>query len=224
MNPTGLADNLVREFLRSPLKPTDAFVTGFCEICPSRNINPLFLIHCQNTHRLPPSVLIKSVLVAQRTPQWLRLLNHYSCGRNTGLIAYDGSDWVEFYYNLIRGSIIELFVMRNGDFSSLVADAVPVTVGMLVKDRDVAGSIAIAPDLLLVRPNGETIPVEIKCIPSAPSQNHDYRRAVKLAKCQIQTSLDIINGTVRRGIIVIVYVYERYGDCVIEARAGFVDV
>lgn len=226
-NPTILSNHLVQEFLRSPLEPTADFITGFSQVCPDRSINNVFIIECRNTHHLPPEVLVRSVLVAQRSPAWLRYLQHYSCGRNSGVVAYNGDDWVKFYYNLIRGSIIEMFVMRCADFSVIAGDVKAATVGMLVKDRSQSGSVAIAPDLILVDKNGCIIPVEIKCIPEPPGNNHDYRRAIKLAKCQIQTCFDVLDITQpdrRRGIIVIVNVYQTNGENIIAARAGFVNV
>jgi hypothetical protein len=203
-NPTLLPDILFQEFIKSPLKPTNVFETEFIRVCPHRSINQMFPINCYNTDKLPDDILNNVILVPQRSREWLSLLTYYTCGSNQGLIPYDGNDWVSFYYNLIRGAIVEQMVLQNCDFSQLFPDSEisKITVGLLVEDKK-QGSLGIAPDLLLMV-NKEIIPVEIKCLVGKPGDNGDFRRSMKLATKQIMQTNGIIGGS--RGIVIIVYI------------------
>lgn len=205
-NPTLLSDLLFQEFIKSPYEPTSLFVTDFIKVCLHKSINQMFPILCMNTDKLPKDILEKTVLVTQRSKEWLGLLTYYTCGTNSGLIPYEGNDWVSFYYNLIRGAIVEQIVIHNCDFSIWFPGKGidKITVGLLVEDKK-QGSNGIAPDLLLMI-DKEIIPVEIKCIVGKPVDNGDFRRSIKLAKKQIEQSCKIIGGS--RGMIVIVYVYD----------------
>lgn len=206
LNPTQLQNILISEFIKSPFQPTDVFVTNFNGVCPDRNINGVFQIHCENTNLLPKEILEHCILIPQRSKEWIELLTYYTCGKGNGVIPYTGLRWVEFYYNLIRGCIIELSVIKNCDFSKIIGEKYNgVTVGMLVEDKK-KGSLGIAPDLLLVTRSGRIIPVEIKCIDGKPVDNHDYRRAVHLATKQLESAIKIIGG-INMAILVIVYVY-----------------
>jgi len=216
-NPTLLSDNLFQEFIKSPFEPTLLFVSEFIKVCPNRSINQMFPILCNNADKLPENILNKAILVSQRSKEWLGLLSYYTCGTNSGLIPYEGNDWVSFYYNLIRGAIVEQMVIHNCDFSNWFSGQTidKITVGLLVESKE-QGSNGIAPDLLLMV-NKEIIPVEIKCIVGKPVDNADYRRSIKLARKQIEQSCKIIGGTC--GIIVIVYVYDDQFDikaCIIK--------
>jgi len=206
MNPTELPDHVIREFVMSPSEPTDKFIEEFERLCPSRNTNNVFHIHCENTDLLSTEVLERhAVIVDQRSTDWLNLLTYYLCGKNTGVIPYDGPDWVSFYYNLIRGSIMELFAIKGCDFCSIVKEEYDkITLGFLVEDKHTKGSPAIAPDLLLRLKSGKIVPVEIKCIEGKMADNHHYRRAVSLASRQLETAVRILKSGC--GIIVLIYV------------------
>jgi hypothetical protein len=147
LNPTDLPDHVVREFVKSPTEPTELFIKEFEKLCPSRNTNSVFHIHCANTELLSSELLERhAVVVDQRTPDWLNLLTYYLCGKNTGVQPYDGPNWVKFYYNLIRGSIMELFAIKGCDFSDIVGNKHDkITLGFLVEDKHMKGSPAIAP-------------------------------------------------------------------------------
>ena len=212
VNCSDLPDAVFHEFVRSPLQPTTLFEQEFYRICPDRDMNKLFRIVCQNTDKLPANLVNHAIVVDQRTPEWLELLTYYKCGSNTGVVPYDGNDWVPFYYNLIRGSLIEQIIIRACDFGQLFKGAIvtKITVGFLVKEN-VKGADAIAPDLLLLV-DGKIIPVEIKCVPSKPTDNANYRRAVSLATRQLESCAEILKCD--RGLIVIVYAHD-----VIEVKA-----
>ena len=205
-NPTQLSDKLFQEFIKSPFDPSPLFVSEFIKVCPQRSINQMFPIPCSNSEKLPENILQKAILVPQRSKEWLALLTYYTCGTNSGLVPYEGNDWVSFYYNLIRGAIVEQMVIHNCDFSSLFPNStiVKITVGLLVEEKK-QESRGITPDLLLMV-DKEIIPVEIKCIVGKPIDNADFRRSIELAKKQIEQSVKIIGGT--HGMIVIVYVYD----------------
>lgn len=209
-NPTYLSEDLFKEFVKSPLIPTNQFIDGFEKICPTRNINS-FIISSHNGDLLPPQVKEKAICIDQRSPEWIRLLTFYSCGRNTGVIKYDGADWVNYYYNLIRGAIIELMVIETCDFSPLIPNYEKITVGFLVEEVGKQGSHCIAPDLLLLTrdESQKVIPVEIKCLVGHLSDNHNYRRDFSLAKKQLESSLKILKipfESNSKGIIIFVYV------------------
>lgn len=222
-NPTDLSNELVNEFIKSPFEPTDLFVTEYGTLCSDRDINKMFPIHCVNTHLLPQNVLDHCVLIDQRSREWLDMMTYYTCGRNTGVKQYDGLNWVHFYYNLIRGAIVELFTMRTCDFSNIISEKYDrITLGFLVENKNVKGSPAIAPDLLLITESKKIIPVEIKCLEQKPGDNHDYRRGVYLATKQLDTSIKILG--VNMGIILLVYVYKNdNGEVVYDPQATIIN-
>jgi hypothetical protein len=212
-NATSLPDEIYREFIKSPLFPTSIFNQYMKNAIPDRNINSYFQLKCSNIDKLPSNILQHVVAVDQRSPEWKRLLKFYTCGSNNGVIPYDGEEWVKFYYNLIRGCIMEQVVIQNFDFDKVVKSHVDkIMVGFLVESRE-EKSIGIAPDLIL-RSVDELIPVEIKCLVGQPSQNHDFRRAVTLAKRELSTSMKILNAT--RSIIVLVFIYQNNNEYVYE--------
>lgn len=210
-NPTHLPNEIFQEFIKSPLQPTNKFVEGIQSIYPDRNINR-FLIPSINGELLPDTVKDKAILIAQRSPEWFKLLNFYKCGKGTGVKKYAGPDWVEYYFNLIRGSIVELMVINSCDFSSLFPIYKKITLGFLVEEIGKAGCLGIAPDLLLLTNNNtsEIIPVEIKCLTGYLSDNRDYRRDILLATKQLESSIKLIGNanSLKMGIIVFVYLNE----------------
>ena len=213
-NPTHLSDLIFNEFVKSPLVPTSIFISEFENVCPNRNVNS-FIIPSNNGNLLPDHIKEKAICIPQRSPEWIKLLGFYTCGRNTGVKKYDGDDWVDYYYNLIRGSIVELMVIETCDFTPLIPNYTKVTVGFLVEEKDKAGCKGISPDLLLLV-GDDVIPVEIKCLTGSLSDNHNYRRDVLLATKQLESSA-ILTGS-NMGIIVLVYTnnegFKTYGTIV----------
>jgi hypothetical protein len=225
-----LSSELIKEFLKSPLGPTREFEEGIkslntlSSLSPSQEpgvnrINHLFLIPCVGTEFLPTQLLDYVYIVPQRSPEWLNLLREYVCGTNLGVKQHNGEDWVKVYYNLIRGNIMEMFGIFHTDLSVFFNGPFHrVTVGLLVEKKG-SKSRGMAPDLLLVDDNNNVIPVEIKCLVGRPINNHDYRRAVHLAKKELTSSLDILCQVLpnnpRKGIILIINTFladsgERY--------------
>jgi hypothetical protein len=210
--PTGeehLTD-LIHEFYKSSITPTDQFLALFDKqvgvgIKPS--INKMFPNKCFGGEKLPHRVRDRVFLVDPRSPEWLTLLTKYKCGRNSGLRECPkDTHFAKFYYNLIRGSIVESSVVTTVDYKSLLGcDYHKVMVGLFVADKK-EGSDGVAPDLLLVV-DDEIIPVEIKCIVCDSLTSPEYRRAVHLAKLQLQSTLKITGG--KRGIITIIQVSEK---------------
>lgn len=233
LNPTKMSEELYSEFILSPLKPTDKFIQLFSLFCPDGKISKNFIIECSGYEHLPNDILKHTILIDQRTEEWKELLTFYACGKNTGVKPCLDGNWISHYYNLIRGAITELMIIKNLDFSKLFPgkNIKKVTVGFLVEEVGNKGSLGIAPDLLLVvsdEKNLEVIPVEIKCIHSKPGDNGDYRRGVELARRQLFSSLHIIEkGYARRinkqGVICIVYAYLENGCSVFEAHATLVN-
>ncbi len=241
INPTDLPNDLIADFISNPIEPTEAFIMKFEHLCPDRNINAMFHIHCQNTHLLSDTLKENHIIeIDQRTEEWVRLLTFYLCGKNTGVHPYDGPEWVKFYYNLIRGSIVELFTIHTCDFSSLLHESyIRILVGLLVEQKGIEGTPAIAPDLILLTESGKIIPVEIKCIePSSVhsshsvaepfrvegifADNHHYRRAITLATKQIERAGKILGSNV--GIIMLVYVSMIDGKAHFAPRASIIDL
>lgn len=198
-NPTDLSDELFTDFIWNPLVPSRYFKKMFPE---TDKIGSLFPIKSKNVHLLPDLSIVETC--DQRSEEWLRLLKFYSCGKNTGVLELpEGHDPVEFYYNLIRGCLVEAIVIDQFRFQGYEQ----VCVGFLTEAKT-EKSVAIAPDLLLV--NGEEIiPIEIKCLPCQPADNKTYRRAIELAEKELSSVKKILKT--ERGIVVLVWVWEGGG-------------
>lgn len=194
-NPTELSDDLYTNFIKSPMVPTEYFKKNFAH----DSIGRSFPIKSKNVHLLPNQDIVESC--DQRSDEWLRLLKFYSCGKNTGILQpQEGDDPVEFYYNLIRGCIIEAIVIDQFYLDGYEQ----VCVGMLVESKT-EHATAIAPDLILVK-GSDIIPVEIKCLPCQPADNKTYRRAIDLAEKELSTSKKLLN--VNKSVVVLVWVWD----------------
>lgn len=216
--PETLPDNIFREFMKSPLKATKKIITMFKEFCPSGSINSCFPIISSGCEYLPQRLRNDHVFECdQRSDEWKKLQKRHPNGSSSSIVLDISGDWVSEHYNLIRGSIIEQIVMVFFHLEGYHN----VTVGMMVPSKETIGSRNCSPDLLLT--NGvETIPVEIKCLPNKPTDNHGYRRAVNLARHQLSSAAEIIGCN--QGILVFVYVYEKDGDVVFECRYAYVSL
>ncbi|AYV76616.1 MAG: hypothetical protein Terrestrivirus9_53, partial [Terrestrivirus sp.] len=230
-----ISTDLISEFLKNPLVPTREFEEGFKLISQEggtnqvTRINHLFLIPCVGIEFLPPQLLDHVYIVPQRSSEWLNLLKEYICGTNLGVKQYNGEDWVKTYYNLIRGNIMEMFGIFHTDLSVFFDKPFHrVTIGLLVEKKEIS-SRGMAPDLLLVSEN-DVIPVEIKCLVGRPGNNHDYRRAVHLAKKELTASFNILSialpNNPRKGIILIIntFVNDFGSDYEFIARATMIDL
>lgn len=231
-NCTTLSPTLYEEFVKSPFEPTEEFIKEFTSTYDYKDTSSMFIMENLNIDAIPENIREKHVITEnQRTDVWKELLTFYKCGKNTGIKEYDGENWVHVFYNLIRGSIVEEMAINKIDWPNLFPDKRVVTssVGLLVKEKGVMGSLGIAPDLLLILDDTIVIPVEIKCLTldngmkpaEDPSKdgNRDYRRGVTLATRQIESSLDILEGF--QGIICLVYVYQEDGEYIYNAQITY---
>lgn len=224
-NSTLLPDGLFSEFINSPLESTLNFEIRFAQLYPTRSINCVFPIECSNIDQLPPAVLNHTICVPQRSPEWLDALKYYTCGDNSGFVPCTTNDWVKQYYNLIRGAIVEMMVIKTGDFSGIFPGRkiTRITVGLLVEDVAKQGSKAIAPDLLLMLDDKEIVPVEIKCLVGKPPiKDHAFRRACNIATKQLETSLQILKSQV--GLLVFVYIYSTENGFVFEPYCSMISL
>lgn len=216
-NTTQLPDELFQEFLKSPYQPTDTFREGFMRICPHGLIGNIFPIKSQNVDKLPSRVQFYITKDAQRSEQWYKMREEFSNGSVSDISIDLASDWVSDYYNLIRGSIMELVVIGCADFRVLF-DMDIVTLGLIINKGTNA-----APDFLAT--DGEVIICgEIKCIAGEPRDNHDYRRAVSQARRQMRVTANLLELTAAKGAMIIVYVYEKDGRAFHEARGTIMDL
>lgn len=224
---TSISNDLLSEFLKSASEPTSTFEVEFDKVCPNRDLNDFFQVDPIGAEYIPSDLNAHLHQIQQRSGEWLDLLRFYKCGTSLGVTPLDPNvNWVKFYYNLIRGNIIEQMVISGGNFDSILGvSSHKITVGLLVREKK-QGSPGCSPDLLLkinvVDPicsrtttTGNIIPVEIKCINSRPNNNHDYRRSIKLATKQLESTIDILSVALpsnpRMGIICIVYFYDDGG-------------
>jgi len=130
---------------------------------------------------------------AQRTGDWLTLLEFYSCGRGTGVVPFRGDcadhgAFLRHHWNLIRGCLGEMICVafmedHLGEFG--LAPCQVEQVGMVVEEKCRIGARGASPDALIVSPNGEQVfSVEIKCLTGTFANNRDMRRASSLARKQ----------------------------------------
>jgi hypothetical protein len=202
-NPTILSDRLWLEFTQSPSQPTAVFKSEFDKVY-SGSIQPLFLIPSFGEEFLPESLRQRTYMVDQRSPEWMELLTFYRCGNNNGIAPVDTSRHItEVYYNLIRGCLMELFIIRNLDFSEILGFHVEkVSVGLVVEEKDKRDSIGVAPDLILIDDNNKIIPVEIKTVYGDFLVTGDLVHSMELAKKQIKTICRLAGA--ERGLILLV--------------------
>ena len=216
-----LSTATVKLFLDSPLTPSCQFIDALKSIG-TTSLNEMFTVKYSDTLSIPESIRDKCLFLDPRSTEWLKFHSTYAA------VSTDRKDssFHEDNFNLVRGSILESLVTSQIDYNVLQwteenKDAAHffknLTVGFLT-----ANGVSCAPDILLVDKN-MIIPVEIKCIPTRFIDNQDLRRAVKMAKTQLRTCLNIMNcGT--RAIITIVNVYEENSSPKIEVRSAIFHV
>ena len=200
-NPTVHSDIMWEEFIKSPTKPTPTFKIEFDKIYRG-SIGSLFEIPCFGGEFLPESLKDRTHMIPQRCEEWKRLLKFYKCGNNSGIVPYDESTHItDFYYNLIRGCMIELFIINKLDFSAILGFHVnKASVGMVVEKKGREGCIGVSPDTLLVDDQGNIIPVEIKTNYGDYQETSDLINSMELAKMQISTICKLAGAD--RGLII----------------------
>ena len=169
---------------KSSGKPTLEFIEQMKQIASMETFSQLFILPTSNIELLPEILQDRCFKEAQRSPEWKQLMLFYQCGNSTVLEKPPiNICWVEYYYNLIRGCIIESLIINNTDFKEIMGVSIKkVSIGLIVKQRDLKNSPGCAPDLILITEDQEIIPVEIKSIISKPINNKDYRRDKHLAR------------------------------------------
>lgn len=203
LNLTNLT-NLEQEFIKSPLQPTKDFIILFKSLCKDKSINSFFQgINC-NEDKLP--TYVKYYSVSQKSKEWFDL-NKTLKNEEYEVLTYDKEDWIEHYYNLIRGCIIENIITNYTDFDILLNEkCIKIMTGIITNNTQV-----ISPDLILLTQSNVFIPVEIKTIPEKPSNNHNNARTLHMSKVQLRTAMNILKTN--SGIIIIVYIYDNIIDC-----------
>ena len=198
-NPTKISDDIIREFIKSPLTPTQQFLEIGKKILDG-NINEHFIMKCYGLEFLPEIIHKFIIYEDQRSEKW----TEYHQKFNGGKIKIDGDK-----FSMMRGAIGEIFITTYCDFNKICGENVKkAMVGFIIDNNN----NACAPDLLLINDSLEIIPVEIKCLPMNVSfdiNNRAFYREFKLAKKQINYCSQIINNIytikVKKSIIIFAY-------------------
>lgn len=220
-------DLLLSEFYKSPLVPTDIFISTMESLTPERKLNKLYILtsnYEEVKEYLDEDFVLKHCdLSDQRSDEWIEKLDYYLCGKNNGVPIFTGTtfaEWVTQYYNLCRGSSAEILMTKCCDFSkALGLNLIKFTCGFLVESKDY-GAKGIAPDLLLIDKNTKKIiPVEFKCIVGKMEYSKNLSREIKLAKLQLLSCKNILeNNYYGFSLIVLMFIYEKDDKFVYEIR------
>jgi hypothetical protein len=206
-NPTRAPQTLFDKFLESPYVPTEAFEREWNSINGDNEMNRLFQIDCSSTEdqqvflsNVPTEKRSQFIWMPQRCLEWMSLYRFYTCGLHSTQVA----NTMEGKYNLIRGCIAELIMMRVFDPEVILPGFRKYSLGFIVEQYGVRESPGCAPDLILQNSfTGEIIPVEMKVLKNG-LHNREYQRAVHLATHQCQSVKNIINDKrICRGVIIL---------------------
>jgi hypothetical protein len=197
-NPTKLDENIIREFIKSPLKPSEKFL-DLAKYIMDDDINKYFILDIFGTEFLPTELHKYIIFEPQRSLKWIELHRKF----NNNKLHVQGDK-----YSMIRGAIGEMFITLNCDFSEICGEPVKKCSIGFIKE----GNNLCAPDLLLINDKIEIIPIEIKSLPfdvTFDMNNRAFHREFKLARKQISYISQIINNIyekkVKKGIIIFVY-------------------
>ena len=201
-NPTEISDDIIREFIKSPIIPTQKFLEIGKEILDG-NINEHFILKCYGLEFLPLSIHKYIIYEPQRSKNWEIFHQKF----NEGKLKITGDK-----FSMMRGAIGEIFITQYCDFNKICGENVRKSMIGFITDED---NNACAPDLLLINDLEEIIPVEIKCLPMNVCfdiNNRAFYREFKLAKKQIKYCSKIINNIylkkVKKSIIIFVYIHD----------------
>ncbi len=207
-NPTNLSDDIISEFIKSPMIMTPKF-SELGRYILDDNINKHFILPVYGIEHLS-DINTNIIYEPQRSEKWMKLHNE----ANEGKIKICGDK-----YSMIRGAIGEMFITSYCNFDLMCGEHVSKSMVGFVKDD--FGNMC-APDLLLINDKKEIIPVEIKCLPMDvcfDMNNRAFYREFKLAKKQIYYISEIIhniyennniNKKIKKGIIIFVYFTQEY--------------
>lgn len=208
---------LVNEFAKSTEVPTETFVSAWLHRYGELkdNINEFSTVGGHVgvlPEDLPETVRERIFTAIPRSQEWLQLLKTYKCGRNNGLVHFDGTPegMVVARYNLIRGVIVETAIIQMVNWTDVlgtmfseyndiihsirdyfIKSIAPFTIGMIVENVK-PGSRGCAPDLLINTCLG-IIVVEIKCI--VGNSTSSFERAIDLATKQIKTAQEFLGSS-----------------------------
>ena len=201
-NPTELDDLIVREFIKSPLIPTEKFMESAKYIMDD-NINKYFVLNTYGEEYLPGELHKYIIFEPQRSERWMEYHREFTKDK----VKNEGNK-----YSMIRGALGEMFITTY-DFSEICGELVNKCMIGFIKE----GENLCAPDLLLINDEKEIIPVEIKCLPMDvcfDMNNMAFHREFKLARKQIKYITEIIDNIydkkVKKGIIIFAYFTQEY--------------
>jgi hypothetical protein len=193
---------ILNEFIKSPIKMNKIFELRWKELYNNININKLFsessTVSKELEEYIPDNIRKHFIWDIPKSDSWLdKLNNKYKCGNNSGS--------KEDIYPLIRGSIIEHWIIELLDLNILnLYNFIKLSVGFIV-EKDIINSIGCAPDLILIsKDKNEIIPIEIKSL-KCLTKNNSYLRAFSLAKRQINSVKNILNkyNVIKRGLVIL---------------------
>jgi len=205
-NPTDMSSELVEQFWISPLLPTKTFVSLFREQYPDGKFDHHTNIPCFGKEHVPSALEDQLRWFPQRSPEWHELLKVYTKTYTSPiLVDTSADDWVESIYNLIRGCIVELYVINLLDIEKLLGKKYyKISTGYVISKDETEG---FTPDLLLMDPDdpSQLIPVEVKCLPRNHEITSEYHRTFKLASSQLDGACKLLGS--KKGLFIWVYVY-----------------
>jgi len=199
-NPTPLSDELLDDFLNSPVFPSDDFekkLNDETKNPDSLSLNHFFSTKADNkqiiSKKYPKLPIEQFIFVDPRSKEWLEKLKYYTCGRNNATLEKE----FQGYYNLIRGSIVEMLVANIYKYK----DWDIINTGLIV-EKDEKDAKGFAPDMVFVNDNGNKIVVvEIKSLRSG-DKDSSYRRELHLAMNQLYGAKEILGKYCVLGIII----------------------
>jgi hypothetical protein len=229
-------NTLFDEFIKSPFKPTDAFIDFYktyydndlTKLLSKDNDTDLYALYSnfKDVHQfLDEDFIEKHVeLCDQRSIEWNEKRNFYQCGHDNGINEFTGhtiDEFVQTYYNLFRGAISEILVVQFCDFNALLHfEVIPFLCGLIVESKTI-NSKAVAPDLLLVdKITKKIIPVEIKSIAGPPEYSSYLKKSMQLARGQVNNCKHII-GDLYYGfsLIIVLFIHNVNDNFIYDVRA-----
>jgi hypothetical protein len=152
----------------------------------------------------------------QRSEEWVQKYNYFSSLRkdplNSSVVKFNGTTLEELiytYYNLCRGSAMEIIMQNYCDFNSVLnGEFAKFKCGFLKGCLPDKPEQIQAPDLLLIDTvSDKIIPVEMKCLVGEFSYNANVIREIKIANLQIKSYAKLLKERfIGYGIIVLMFV------------------
>jgi hypothetical protein len=199
-NPTQLPDDLIEEFFKSPLKPTDKFIQSAKKIDLLNSIDKHFILDTFGQEFISDRLNKHIHWFPQRSQEWKIYYQKYNSDKYTG-INHDK-------YGLFRGALAELYILKNCNFQSIFKNPInKIMVGFIHNLNNIA-----APDLL-IQENTNIVPVEIKCLPIKLTTDitvKAFHRELKMAKKQLRYYKQILDEihetTIKNGLLIFMFI------------------